>query len=420
MLYIYMYLFKDDQLAYGAAYKLEAGPVRNLTNGHLMEAALETIVEAVTNPRWPANADRVFRLRWKLLTDAPLTDAQTLQSAMARLPANWWQPVQKYLVAVTASTPSFDSIMDYLESFLSLARDKPQLLMAAVSVMNDALSKAQTSADLHKVKEMASRTFMDLLRDENSQDNPLSVAIYPLLLIQFRALVRLRAYTVAKSLLLFVDKTEASRFPQLSLSSPKVQAAILFYKGQFATAECKYASALKNLERAWQIVSDYDVPRLQEHVLFYYLPVCTLCRGEFPSGKLWKMYPHLARIYKSIFDAVWRGQIAEFETELMKSEKTIARGRIYLAIASLKRICFAHSIARIYLALGRIERLPIGKVNIGLSILSHKEKTDSSSLLAKLISENYIKGYIVFDQEIVVLSNREPFPGIIRSTQGKA
>lgn len=389
-----------------------------LTNDyHLMEVALDIIVQAVTGLRWPPTADRVFRLRWKLLTDAPLTDAATLQSAMGRLPPEWWQPVQTYLVAATTSRPSFPVIMTFLESFLPMVRDRPPLLKAATSVLTDALSEAQSPEDLHKIKEMASRMFMDLLRDENSQENPSSVAIYPLLLIQLRALVRLKAFTVAKSLLVFVDKTESTRFPPLSKNSHRVQSAILFFKGQFAVADSKYDTAFKQLGQAWDIVNKYKVPKLQQRVLFYYIPLRALCKKELPSSQLWERFPSLAKVYKGIFDAIWRGDVAGFENELMRSEKVIAKGRMHIAVGSLKRICFACAVARVYLAMERVNRLPINAIDIGISILSDRKYMSSFSLLAKLISENYIKGYIVFDQEMVVLSQKDPFPGIIFSNQ---
>jgi len=146
-------------------------------------------------------------------------------------------------------------------------------------------------------------------------------------------------------------------------------------------------------------------------VLIYLIPVKMLL-GQMPKQSLLKKYDLSA--FADVARGVKSGDLQLLDQALLKNETFFIKCGIYLILEKLKTITMRNLFKKVYLIL-KVAQLPISAFVAALRSVQPAEDIDAEEcecLLANLIYEGKIKGYISHQHQKLVVSKQNPFPAI--------
>lgn len=146
-------------------------------------------------------------------------------------------------------------------------------------------------------------------------------------------------------------------------------------------------------------------------ILIYLLPVKMLL-GYKPKAGLLQKYE--LPEFVSIVEGVSSGNLLLFNKTLRKHEDFFIRCGVYLILEKLKIITYRNLFKKVHILLNT-HQLPIGAFTAALRMMKVDDIDDDEveCLLANLIYENKIKGYIANQHKKLVVSKANPFPSLI-------
>lgn len=193
----------------------------------------------------------------------------------------------------------------------------------------------------------------------------------------------------------------------------------LYYSGLVACSSNDLETAQKRLLESFSLCLK-SAQSQQVSILILLLPLQLLTQGQMPNNRLWGKFPSVDFLYRKIFKAVKRGDLKTFDHELKKLEKILLKRKLYLVFLKMRSLVIARLFSKVY----RIEKthiLSIHSLQVALQVsLTHApfagsfiHSTESvECILANLICDNLIKGYISHGNQVVVLSKKDAFPRV--------
>lgn len=131
--------------------------------------------------------------------------------------------------------------------------------------------------------------------------------------------------------------------------------------------------------------------------------------GYMPKQTLLEKY-NLMEFWE-LMESVKKGDLRSLEGVIEKHETFFIGAGIYLIVEKLKLIAYRNLFKKVYLALNTYQ-IPVLSLLLALQIYGMKDMDmdETECLLANLIYEGKIKGYISYQHKKLVISKQNPFP----------
>jgi len=180
-----------------------------------------------------------------------------------------------------------------------------------------------------------------------------------------------------------------------------------FYVGRKSMFESDYKMAEQCLMFAFERChrQAYKNKRL---VLIYLLPVKMLL-GHMPKRQLLEKYDLMQ--FSDVAKAVRQGNIRLLNTSLQNNEMFFIKCGIYLILEKLKIITYRNLIKKVALIM-KTHQLSISSFTAAFHWMGEEDVDDDEvqCIIANLIFEDKIKGYISFQHQKLVISKQNAFP----------
>ena len=149
-------------------------------------------------------------------------------------------------------------------------------------------------------------------------------------------------------------------------------------------------------------------------ILIYLIPVKMLL-GHMPSQDLLAKYDLLQ--FQDIVTSVKQGNLLKLNAALEKNERFFIKCGIFLILEKLKIITYRNLFKKVSL-LVKTHQIPIDAFLAALKMMEVEEidNDETQCILANLIYEGRIKGYISHQHQKLVVSKQQPFPPLSVST----
>ncbi|CAI9736505.1 domain-containing 2-like [Octopus vulgaris] len=143
-------------------------------------------------------------------------------------------------------------------------------------------------------------------------------------------------------------------------------------------------------------------------ILIYLLPVKMLL-GYMPKRDVLERYDLLQ--FSDVAKAVSSGNLLLLNEALLQNEAFFIKCGIYLILEKLKIITYRNLFKKVYL-IQKSHQLPIESFTTVLKFMQVEDidNDETECILANLINENKVKGYISHQHQKLVVSKQNPFP----------
>jgi len=180
-----------------------------------------------------------------------------------------------------------------------------------------------------------------------------------------------------------------------------------YYVGKKAMFDADYKLADEYLTYAFEH-SHKSSRKNKRSILIYLLPV-KMQLGKMPSLKLLKQYD--LQPFVAVRNAVISGNYLMLTEALQANQSFFIQAGIYLILEKLKIVTFRNLFKKTALILGT-HQLPIEAFRVALQFMGETDMdTDEvHCIIANLIFEGYIKGYISLQHQKLIISKQNPFP----------
>ncbi|XP_032685717.1 PCI domain-containing protein 2 isoform X1 [Odontomachus brunneus] len=180
-----------------------------------------------------------------------------------------------------------------------------------------------------------------------------------------------------------------------------------FFVGRKAMFDSDYKIADKYLTYAFEhchIMSSKN----KRLILTYLVPVKMLL-GYMPKQSVLQKY-NLMEFWE-LMESVKKGDLRSLEKVMAKHEAFFIGAGIYLIVEKLKLIAYRNLFKKVYLVL-HTHQIPVQSLLVALQMYGMEDidMDETECLLANLIYEGKIKGYISFQHKKLVISKQNPFP----------
>lgn len=131
--------------------------------------------------------------------------------------------------------------------------------------------------------------------------------------------------------------------------------------------------------------------------------------GYMPKKSLLEKYNLLE--FWELVEAVKRGNLRSLEEVMSKHEIFFISAGIYLIVEKLKLITYRNLFKKVYLVLNT-HQIPVESLLAALEMhgVEDVDMDETECLVANLIFEGKIKGYISHQHKKLVISKQNPFP----------
>ncbi|KAJ8904964.1 hypothetical protein NDN08_001476 [Rhodosorus marinus] len=187
--------------------------------------------------------------------------------------------------------------------------------------------------------------------------------------------------------------------------------AYSYFVGRLALYDENYKSANKNLTYAF--VRCPPSAKKNKHQIAQFLVCARLNIGVLPRMNMLKKY-RLSQ-FMDIVTAARSGNILGFERCLAEHQRYFIVKGIYLSIERLQKIVYRSLVRKTFLILQPTKgtRIPLKAFNqVAEGIGADVGEDEMECILANLIFEGLMKGYISHKRKMLVLSNQTAFPSM--------
>lgn len=178
-----------------------------------------------------------------------------------------------------------------------------------------------------------------------------------------------------------------------------------FYCGRLSLYDDQYPRAVQQLEFALDNIS----PMLRDHrrrILLFLIPAKILT-GKLPSMRTIEKYD--MKWYRDIVPAIRSGNLGSFNRAVSLYEEFFIRSALFLAIEKMRSLVYCALVRQVSKVLGQKIQLDHIMHSVHLSS-TDVSRDEVECILANLIHQNYIKGYISHKVGFLVLSKKNAFP----------
>ncbi|KAK6196245.1 hypothetical protein SNE40_001506 [Patella caerulea] len=181
-----------------------------------------------------------------------------------------------------------------------------------------------------------------------------------------------------------------------------------YYVGRKAMFDSDFKSAEEYLTFAFQRCHKKS-KKNKRLILIYLIPVKMLL-GHMPKASLLRKYDLLQ--FENVARAVSSGNLLQLNDALDENESFFIKCGIYLILEKLKVITYRNLFKKVYLICDKNHLVPIETMTAVLKMMEVEDvdNDETECILANLIFENKIKGYISHQHKKLVVSKQNPFP----------
>ncbi|XP_012137754.1 PCI domain-containing protein 2 isoform X3 [Megachile rotundata] len=180
-----------------------------------------------------------------------------------------------------------------------------------------------------------------------------------------------------------------------------------FFVGRKAMFDSDYKAADEYLTYAFEHCHKQS-KKNKRLILTYLVPVKMLL-GYMPKHSLLEKYNLME--FGELMEAVKKGDLCNLEKVMEKHEAFFIGAGIYLIVEKLKIIAYRNLFKKVYLVLN-IHQIPIQDLLSALQMheIHDVDMDEVECIVANLIYEGKIKGYISHQHKKLVISKQNPFP----------
>jgi hypothetical protein len=191
------------------------------------------------------------------------------------------------------------------------------------------------------------------------------------------------------------------RYPKSQLVTYK------YYVGRKYMFDYNFKEAEEYLRYAFEHC-DMRRKRNKRLILMYLIPVKMLL-GQMPIPSLLVKYDLLE--FKGIMQSVKEGNLHQLNQELEKHEKIFIKWGIFLILEKLKIITYRNLFKKVALLMNT-HQIPIDAFTTALKLMGEEDvdNDETACIIANLIYETKVKGYISHQHKKLVISKQTPFP----------
>nr|CAH7768526.1 unnamed protein product [Callosobruchus chinensis] len=184
------------------------------------------------------------------------------------------------------------------------------------------------------------------------------------------------------------------------------QVTYRYFVGRKSMYDSDYKAADEYLTFAFE--NCHRSSRKNKRLILIYLVPVRMLLGYIPSKKVLEKYDVLQ--FWELVQAVCQGDLKLFDQLMEKHESFFIKCGIYLIVDKLKIIAYRNLFRKVYLILNT-HQIPVESLMNALQFLGQDVDLDETQcIVANLIYEGKIKGYISHQHRKVVVSKQNPFP----------
>lgn len=149
-------------------------------------------------------------------------------------------------------------------------------------------------------------------------------------------------------------------------------------------------------------------------ILIYLVPVKMLL-GYMPPKRILEKYDVLQ--FWDLVEAVKQGNLKRIDEVMELHGLFFIKAGIYLIVEKLKIIAYRNLFKKVYLA-ENTHQIPVSSLQAALHVMGQEDvdSNETQCLVANLIYDGKIKGYISYQHQKVVVSKQNPFPPLTSLT----
>ena len=179
-----------------------------------------------------------------------------------------------------------------------------------------------------------------------------------------------------------------------------------YYIGRLKMFEDRYSEARECLRFALSHCPRNNVKNRQR-ILASLVPV-EMCLGLMPSARVGSVYG--LSEFVELWNATIRGDLGSFDRILQQHQASFVRLGVYLVLEQVKMIAYRNLFLKIF-KLSNSTRLNLHTFVDALKWMGQDTDLDEvECVLANLIYQNKIKGYISHEKRFLIVSKTDPFP----------
>ncbi|XP_077300020.1 PCI domain-containing protein 2 isoform X2 [Arctopsyche grandis] len=182
-----------------------------------------------------------------------------------------------------------------------------------------------------------------------------------------------------------------------------------YFVGRKAMFDSDYKSADEYLTFAFENCHRRSIKN-KRLILIYLVPVKMLL-GFMPSRKVLQKYDLLQ--FWELVEAVKQGNLKQIDTVMDKHQSFFIRAGIYLIVEKIKILAYRNLFRKVYL-IENTHQIPVSSLQAALKFTGQGDVglDETQCIVANLIYDGKIKGYISFQHRKVVVSKQNPFPSL--------
>jgi hypothetical protein len=266
--------------------------------------------------------------------------------------------------------------------------------------------KSNTGATLEKASEGIMACFRVCAADARSSEE-LSKKWGMLNLVNqlFKIYFRVNKLHLCKPLIRAIESSALKdRFKKSQLVTYR------YYVGRKYMFDYNFKEAEEYLRYAFE-KCDQRMKKNKKLILIYLIPVKMLL-GQMPKETLLQKYDLLE--FKGVMRAVKEGNLHKLNQELERLEKTFIKWGIFLILEKLKIITYRNLFKKVSLIM-KSHQVSIEAYTVALRLMGIEDadNEETACIIANLIYESKIKGYISHQHQKLVVSKANPFPSLV-------
>jgi hypothetical protein len=185
------------------------------------------------------------------------------------------------------------------------------------------------------------------------------------------------------------------------------RAVFAFFRGRLAMYEGDFEEAATELSFALEAAPSIDA---QREALLYLVPI-QMNLGKLPTRELLEQFG-LTDLFWPFAQAIRTGNVALLRDALLQHESICIQRGIYLILEKL-RLAATVTLLRVVCRADGSTKVPLSLMARAMTHVNEDASMDRvECIVANLIYQGYVKGYISHTHRILVLSPKNPFPRV--------
>ncbi|KAF5299182.1 hypothetical protein FQA39_LY02355 [Lamprigera yunnana] len=241
--------------------------------------------------------------------------------------------------------------------------------------------------------------------NRSSEEDTKRIGMLTLVNQLFKVYFRINKLHLCKPL---IRAIESSPFKESFCLSQQI--TYRYFVGRKAMFDSDYKAADEYLSYAFE--NCHKLSKKNKQLILIYLVPVKMLLGYIPSRQVLEKYD-IVQLWELV-QAVCQGNLRLFDEIMDRHETFFINCGIYLIVEKLKIIAYRNLFRKVYLILNT-HQIPVEALQLALMFLGQTDVdlNETECIVANLIFEGKIKGYISRQHRKVVVSKQNPFPSLI-------